>query len=122
MLSNEDRVSPHWCLFPIVFRKGRPELCRNEIFGMRPDHIHALLVDILQVLLALRQVLSPAVIADQDQGVLRSDQLIAVFPEKAPDLMRFHVRCFFFCWNDARNLVLFQLFCILRYGNGVKSM
>ena len=50
MLSNENRVTFHWSLFPIVFRILRSYSGFNEIDSVLPDCIGTFISDILSVL------------------------------------------------------------------------
>jgi len=50
MLSNENRVTFHRCLFPIVFRILKRNSGFNEIDSVLPDRLYTFILDILSVL------------------------------------------------------------------------
>ena len=49
MLSNENRVASHWCLFAVVFWELRRYPCGNKIDRVLPDGIDTFISDILPV-------------------------------------------------------------------------
>ena len=57
------------------------DIPEHIVIASQKDFAAGEISDVLQVCLALSQVFAPAVISDQDEGVLRPDHLRAVFAE-----------------------------------------